>query len=88
MKIVWEMLYDIDFITRHIESIRNNIIHNLYYEIDNETGFAKVDPETSEPILSGMSKKECTRIANRTDSEHRNAPPHTHNCLIGSDTLL
>jgi len=58
MKEKWKVLYDIDFITQRIQSIRDNIIHNLYYEIDNETGFAKINPETSEPILSGMSKKD------------------------------
>lgn len=78
MKEKWDAFYDIEFIARRLQSIRDNIIHNLYYEIDNETGFAKYNPDTSEPILSGMSKKECIRIANGRISKIKKALKTLH----------
>ncbi len=88
MKEKWKVLYDIDFITQRIQSIRDNIIHNLYYEIDNETGFAKINPDTSEPILSGMSKKECIRIANGRISKIKRALKTLHTRHLTSTKFI
>lgn len=67
-----------------LHSIYLHVVKVLMYEIDQETGEPKIDPDTRQPIPTGRSLGQCTRTAqgrvNKIDRAiHNLSNTHTSN---------
>ena len=69
----WHNLSDKNYINSTINSIIDNIAYNLFYEIDENTGTAKIDKDTNGFVYSGKSESECKRIADNKGKKIKHA---------------